>query len=207
MAARYGTFARSAFYSTSNRFGASSSAARPPASSRRAVFEHNSASSRRRCAESMIPLHNVVASAKLVTHLGVSTRSSKALSHGFQGYFNSSYKLLPSVKGTLVTDVQTNSMVTPCGGVWLSRGERSWGITTASELWCIVNNFLVQGQSGSKPAYSCIQHGYIHCYGLLYDPISRLRNIFLSFEVWVHFLKLQYHWRIMILYLFLESTY
>nr|ABR16585.1 unknown [Picea sitchensis] len=120
MAARYGAFARSArsaFYSTSNRFRASSSTARPPVSSRRAVFEYNSASSRRRCAESMIPLHNVVASAKLVTHLSVSTRSSRALSHGYQGYFISSYKLLPSVKGTLVTDIQTNSMITACVGV------------------------------------------------------------------------------------------
>nr|ADE77559.1 unknown [Picea sitchensis] len=101
MAARYGGFARSArsaFYSTSNPFRASSSTTRPPVSSRRAVFEYNSASPRRRCVESMIPLHNVVASAKLVTHLSVNSRSSGALSLGFQGYFNFSYLLFPASK-------------------------------------------------------------------------------------------------------------
>lgn len=96
MASRYGTFsrsARSAFYSTrssSFRGRPATSNTRPPSysSSRRNrhLFENQILNSRRRWAESLIPLHNAVASAKLVSHLGFNSRSSGSLSLGFQGF-------------------------------------------------------------------------------------------------------------------------
>ncbi|XP_057851401.1 uncharacterized protein LOC131061630 isoform X1 [Cryptomeria japonica] len=87
MASRHGAFsfsrnARSAFNSFRN---SSSTAPRTTRAARRTrnLFENASGSTtRRRFAETMIPLHNAVASAKLVTQLSVSSRSSRALSLG-----------------------------------------------------------------------------------------------------------------------------
>ncbi|XP_057851409.2 uncharacterized protein LOC131061636 [Cryptomeria japonica] len=89
MAARYGSssFARTArsafnsFRNSSSSYSASQSPRTPRGA--RNVFENGSPSmNRRRLAETLIPLHNVVASAKLVSHLSVSSRSCRTLCSG-----------------------------------------------------------------------------------------------------------------------------
>nr|ABK23346.1 unknown [Picea sitchensis] len=77
--------ARSTFQSGGNAFRAArgrpaSSNTRPPSSSDRNPFRNNSTNFRRRCAETMIPLHDAVAGAKLISHLAVNSRSRSSLS-------------------------------------------------------------------------------------------------------------------------------
>ncbi|KAH9303327.1 hypothetical protein KI387_014910 [Taxus chinensis] len=91
MATRYGASsfsrtARSAFNSFRNSSASQSS--RTPRRTRN-LFENGSPSmNRRRLAETMIPLHNAAACAKLVTHLSVSSRSCRALASGFSHLMN-----------------------------------------------------------------------------------------------------------------------
>jgi len=49
----------------------------------------------------MIPLHDAVAAARLVSHLGVNSRSRSALPLGLQGYINASFRMLRNIRGTL----------------------------------------------------------------------------------------------------------
>ncbi|GLJ26243.1 hypothetical protein SUGI_0504290 [Cryptomeria japonica] len=95
MAARNGAFsfsrtARSAF----NSFRTSSNSTRPPRRGRN-LFENNGSQDmkRRRYAGTMVPLHDAVSSAKLVTRLSVNSRSCRGLSPGLQGYFYPSFQL------------------------------------------------------------------------------------------------------------------
>jgi len=76
--------ARSTFQSGGNSFRAArgrpaSSTTSPPPSSNRHPLKNNSSNFRRRCAETMIPLHDAVAGAKLISHLAVNSRSRSAL--------------------------------------------------------------------------------------------------------------------------------
>nr|ADE77655.1 unknown [Picea sitchensis] len=94
--ASYGSFARSArsAFRSSGRstFRASggrtqsSSTARPPLLSQRTSSRNNIGNFRRRCAQSMIPLHDAVAAARLVSHLGVNSRSRSALPLGLDSF-------------------------------------------------------------------------------------------------------------------------
>jgi len=77
--------ARSAFQSGGNPFRAArghsaSSTTRPPSSSNRNPLRNDSTNFRRRCARTMIPLHDAVAGATLISHLAVNSRSRSALS-------------------------------------------------------------------------------------------------------------------------------
>lgn len=91
MASRYGAFTRSvrsAMHSSgSGRSSFRAAGSRPAPSNprphfndRRTPLTNNAASLRRRWAETMIPLHNAVADAKLVSHLSVNTRDRSTLS-------------------------------------------------------------------------------------------------------------------------------
>jgi len=91
MASRYGAFTRSvrsAVHSSgSGRSSFRTAGSRPAPSNprphfndRRSPSTNNAASLRRRWAETLIPLHNAVADAKLVSHLSVNTRDRSTLS-------------------------------------------------------------------------------------------------------------------------------
>lgn len=77
--------ARSAFQSGGNTFRAArghsaSSTARPRSASNRNSVRNENTNFRRRCAQTMIPLHDAVAGATLISHLAVNSRSRSALS-------------------------------------------------------------------------------------------------------------------------------
>ncbi|GLJ23622.1 hypothetical protein SUGI_0447360 [Cryptomeria japonica] len=101
MATRFGASsfsrtARTAFNSFRNSSSSASQTSRTPRRVKN-MFENGSPSmNRRRLAETMIPLHNAAACAKLVTHLSASSRSCRALASGLQGYFFPSYQLMPA---------------------------------------------------------------------------------------------------------------
>eukprot|EP01018_Ginkgo_biloba_P033086 Gb_18031 [translate_table: standard] len=90
MASRYATLLRSvrpAFNSGGNSFRAAGGRAAPSTPRRsfsnfRNPIGYDSARFRRHCAKSLIPLHDAVAAAKLISHLSVSSRSRSALSLG-----------------------------------------------------------------------------------------------------------------------------
>ncbi|XP_057851411.1 uncharacterized protein LOC131061637 isoform X2 [Cryptomeria japonica] len=87
MATRFGASsfsrtARTAFNSFRNSSSSASQTSRTPRRVKN-MFENGSPSmNRRRLAETMIPLHNAAACAKLVTHLSASSRSCRALASG-----------------------------------------------------------------------------------------------------------------------------
>eukprot|EP01018_Ginkgo_biloba_P038717 Gb_00332 [translate_table: standard] len=99
MASRYATLLRSvrpAFNSGGNSFRAAGGRAAPSTPRRsfsafRNPIGYDSARFRRHCAKSLIPLHDAVAAAKLISHLSVSSRSRSALSLGLQGYVNAPF--------------------------------------------------------------------------------------------------------------------
>lgn len=77
--------ARSAFQSGGNTFRAArghsaSSTSRPRSAFNRNPARNENANFRRRCAQTMIPLHDAVAGATLISHLAVNSRSRSALS-------------------------------------------------------------------------------------------------------------------------------
>ncbi|XP_057814572.1 uncharacterized protein LOC131028328 isoform X5 [Cryptomeria japonica] len=87
MASRYASFtrsARSAMHHSSRR--GPSSSFRPSNPKPTSFTNPSSASTRRRWAMSLIPLHNAVADAKLVSHLSVTSRNCSALALGLQGF-------------------------------------------------------------------------------------------------------------------------
>jgi len=74
--------ARSAFQSGGNTFRAArghsaSSTARPRSASNRNSVRNENTNFRRRCAQTMIPLHDAVAGATLISHLAVNSRSQR----------------------------------------------------------------------------------------------------------------------------------
>ncbi|XP_057814570.1 uncharacterized protein LOC131028328 isoform X4 [Cryptomeria japonica] len=89
MASRYASFtrsARSAMHHSSRR--GPSSSFRPSNPKPTSFTNPSSASTRRRWAMSLIPLHNAVADAKLVSHLSVTSRNCSALALGLQGFID-----------------------------------------------------------------------------------------------------------------------
>jgi len=102
MASRYGAFSRSVRSAVrSSSSGRSSfrtagtrpepSNPRPHFNNRRSPLMNNAASLRRRWAETLIPLHNAVAEAKLVSHLSVNTRDRSTLSLGLQIFIDAAF--------------------------------------------------------------------------------------------------------------------
>jgi len=102
MASRYGAFTRSvrsAVHSSgSGRSSFRTAGSRPAPSNPRPHFNdrgspstNNAASLRRRWAETLIPLHNAVADAKLVSHLSVNTRDRSTLSLGLQIFLDAAF--------------------------------------------------------------------------------------------------------------------
>jgi len=102
MASRYGAFTRSvrsAVHSSgSGRSSFRTAGSRPAPSNprphfndRRSPSTNNAASLRRRWAETLIPLHNAVADAKLVSHLSVNTRDRSTLSLGLQIFLDAAF--------------------------------------------------------------------------------------------------------------------
>ncbi|GLJ18246.1 hypothetical protein SUGI_0322740 [Cryptomeria japonica] len=85
MAARYGTFSRSARNAFTSTFRSSTNGAhryrsqsQSQSTHRRNFLRNEGAIFRRRLAETSIPLHSAIAAAKLVSHLSFSSRSAKS---------------------------------------------------------------------------------------------------------------------------------
>ncbi|GLJ23599.1 hypothetical protein SUGI_0446910 [Cryptomeria japonica] len=105
---------RSAFRSAGNPFRHAEGTNRSRPISFPARNGRETAIFRRRCVKSMIPLHDAVAAAKLVSHLSVSSRTCSALSLGLQSYVHAPFHALCIARGTWHLEAADNDPIIKC---------------------------------------------------------------------------------------------